>query len=126
MNSITLDGTAYKPEYRTTRTGKGMITFDLGFYQGKGTDGKSEYGYIRVKAFGDLADNAQTIKDRDKVVVAGRLAIEKWEKDGQKYSMPCLLASDLGMAINKFSSQSSEGNQTAYGTTVEYDEEIPF
>lgn len=104
MNSITLDGSVFQPETRVSKAGNAVLTFNLSAYLGKEADKKtSRYGSIRVKAFKALAENAgKELSDRDHVVVTGRLDFEKWEKDGQKYSRPCIIATDIAKSISRF------------------------
>lgn len=118
MNSITLDGTVFQPELRYSKAGNPMLAFNLSAYLGKEADKKtSRYGNIRVKAFKALAENAgKELSDRDHIVVTGRLDFEKWEKDGQKYSRPCIIATDLAKSISRFDG----------GGTVVDDSQIPY
>jgi len=104
MNSITLDGSVFQAETRYSKNGVAVLTFNLSAYLGKEADKKtSRYGNIRVKAFKALAENAgRELTDKDHVVVTGRLDFEKWEKDGQKYSRPCIIATDIAKSISRF------------------------
>jgi len=124
-NYISLDGTLFQPESRKTKTGKTQYSFNLSFYNGKGTDGKAQYGSVRVKLFGDLANNALGFfNEKDRVLVTGRLTMEKWEKDGQKHSRPAIIADNLGPSISPFKANGAVGGQAQ--TSAPDDPEIPF
>jgi len=81
MNTVTVEGNAYygkdkKPELRFTASGMAMLTFSVGFYQGK----DKEKGFISVTCFRDMAEHvAQSVQHGDSVVVVGRLDHRKWE-----------------------------------------------
>ncbi len=125
-NTITLDGTAFKPEKRVTTTGKSVLTFALSFYNGKGADGGTSYGSIRVTVFGDLADNAEpVIHDRDKVIVSGHLKQDTWtDKSGVKQYRLGLIADDVAPAVSRFASKTSPNYVS--GGNYPTDEEVPF
>lgn len=132
-NSITLDGTVFRPEKRVSKSGMSVFTCDLSFYDGKGQDKKSAYGSIRVIAFRDLADNAdRAIHEKDKINVEGRLHQESWEKDGKKNYRLEIVANSIGLLVSPFASAASgqsysSGKQesgSAYGSIS--DDDIPF
>ncbi len=120
MNSITLDGTVFQPEARVSKAGNTVFTFNLSVYLGKETDKKtSRYGNIKVKCFKALADNAaKEIVDKSHVEVSGKLDFDKWEKDGQKHSRPCIIANSLGLSVSRFGDEPNASPME--------DEEIPF
>jgi len=110
MNFVGIDGTMFSPELRYTQSRKPVLTFSLGYRNGKGQDGKSDYGSIRVKAFGALASNAmKKLVERDKIVVCGRLVQEKWEKDGVKYYRDAIIANSIGSSISPFDEDGAPG-----------------
>lgn len=127
-NYVALDGTLFQPESRKTKTGKTQYSFNLSFYNGKGTDGKAQYGSVRVKIFGDLADNTLGFfNEKDRVLVTGRLTMEKWEKDGQKHSRATVIADSIGPSISPFGEKNAASAGNAQGTTSAPDDpEIPF
>lgn len=85
-NSVHLSGYIYKPEERTTKNGTIITRFGMKVYAGKDADGKSVYDFVNVKYFNHVA-NKEGEKD-----VFGRLAVDKWEKDGVKHSNVIVIA----------------------------------
>lgn len=120
-NTITLDGTAFQPSTRMTRSGNTVFDFNLSFYDGK-QDGKAKYGNIRVKAFGDLAKNAgNVVQERDRVIVEGHLTQEHWQdRDGKDQYRLSILANDIAHTVSRFG---DGGRQSDNGMD---DEQIPF
>ena len=103
MNHVALSGTVFEPESRVAKSGMAVLTFRLSYYQGKGKEGKATYGGIDVTAFDRLAKAWDgQLRDRDKVIVAGRITLDKWEKDGQKHYKHRLIADDIGQEMNLF------------------------
>ena len=82
MNKVELTGKIYNTKVSNTTTGKTITRFGLSIYTGKGKDGKSQYGFVDCKYFGDIM-NTEGLKD-----VNGHLTVDTWEKDGKKYSKP--------------------------------------
>lgn len=116
-NTVTLTGSVFRLETGATKSGKSILRFNLSYWQGKNTDGSSDYGNIRVTAFGPLALNASTIAEKDHVIVSGRLRENKWtDKEGNKRYTTELIADEIGQAYSTFG-----GNDAAGGG-----EDIPF
>ena len=82
MNSVEITGKIYNPKVTTTLAGKSITRFGLSIYTGKNKEGKSQYGFIDCKYFGNLVVT-DTLKD-----IKGRLTVDTWEKDGKKFSKP--------------------------------------
>lgn len=103
MNHVTLSGTVFEPESRAAKSGMAVLKFRLSYYQGKGKDGKATYGGIDVTAFDRLAQAWYgQLQDKDKVIVTGRISLDKWEKDGKKYYKHRLIAEDIGKELDLF------------------------
>ena len=120
MNHVTLSGTVFQPESRVAKSGMAVLTFRLSYYQGKGKDGKATYGGIDVTAFDRLAQAWDgQLHDKDKVIVTGHIALDKWEKDGKKYYKHRLIADDIGQELNLFANSNPGGQYIP-------DEEVPF
>lgn len=131
-NHIDLDGTVFRPEFRTTTSGKEVFRFSLSFYDGKDQSGKAVYGSIRVTAWNALAVNANAvIKEKDHVSVSGRLRHNTWEKDGVKHYDLELWADGIGKSISRFGPSASmpagapAPQADGYGRDLPQ-EEIPF
>lgn len=123
MNHVILSGTAFEPNTRIAKSGMAVLTFRLSYYQGKGKDGKTAYGSIDVTAFDKLAQAWDgKLQDRDKVIVIGRLMMDKWEKDGQKHYKHGMIADNIGKEMNLFA---SSANSAPVGQYIS-DEEVPF
>ena len=120
MNYVTLTGTVFQPESCVAKSGMAVLTFHLSYYQGKRKDGKAAYGSIDVMAFDRLAQAWDgQLHDKDKVIVTGRLTLDKWEKDGKKFYKHCLIANDIGQELNLFAKSSQSDGYIP-------DEEVPF
>lgn len=123
MNFVGLNGTVFQPELRVAKSGMAVLKFRLSYYQGKGKDGKAAYGSIDVTAFDKLAQAWDgKLQDRDKVIVIGRLVMDKWEKDGQKHYKHGMIADNIGKEMNLFA---SPANSAPVGQYIS-DEEVPF
>jgi len=90
------------PVTTTTRNGMTRLQFRLGSSQRKYNKeaGAFEYGetnWYTVVAFRRLAENtAQSITKGDRVVVAGKLRIDEWEREGQRTHTVELIADAIG------------------------------
>lgn len=122
MNQTVFNGTVFNPELRVAKSGMAVLKFRLSFYQGKGKDGKAAYGSIDVTAFDKLAQAFDGLQDRDKVIVIGRLMMDKWEKDGQKHYKHGMIADTIGKEMNLFANSANSASGGQYIT----DEEVPF
>lgn len=120
MNHVTLSGTVFEPESRAAKSGMAVLTFRLSYYQGKGKDGKATYGGIDVTAFDRLAQAWDgQLQNKDKVIVTGRIMLDKWERDGKKYYKHRLIAEDIGKELSLFTDANMGGQYVP-------DEDVPF
>ena len=88
-NQVIISGKAYRPQLRTTKSGKSITTFGLSVWSGKDADGKSQYNFIDCKCFSDESGLAGD------VVVTGKLSFENWTKEGKKFSKPVIIVDRL-------------------------------
>ena len=91
MNSIVLKGNlGANPEIKKVgKNNNSLATFNLAHseYKGKQDNGESRYEtfWVKVVAWGRLAEALSHLKKGDQVIVMGRLSIREWEDDkGQK------------------------------------------
>lgn len=89
MNKVEVTGRVYNPQVRTSLAGKSITRFGLSIYVGKDKDGKSKYGFIDCKYFGNLVTDDK-LKD-----VTGHLTVDSWEKDGKKFSKPEIIVDTI-------------------------------
>ena len=118
-NFVSLEGNVFNVKVRQVKSGD-MISFTLSYYGGKDRDGKAVYGSLPVNVFGALADawNGK-LHDKDRVIVAGRMVANNWEKDGKRYYSTPINAD----SISRPEHVEWQGNNA--GSTAD-DEEIPF
>ena len=108
-NQIVIDGTVFRPVFRTTVNGKDVFRFYLSFYDGKNQNGEACYGSIRVTAWNALATNAHAvIHERNHVIVSGQLRHNTWVKNGVKHFAIEIIADNIGSTINRFSIPEAE------------------
>lgn len=120
MNHVTLAGTVFRPESRLAKSGMAVLTFRLSYRQGKNRAGKATYGGIDVTAFDRLAQAWDgQLQDKDKVIVIGRISLDKWEMGGKKYYKHRLIAEDIGKELDLFAGANM-------GEQYVPDEDVPF
>lgn len=131
MNTITISGKVYRPEVTYTQSGMAIFTGGLSVYCGKKND-EAQYGFINVKAFKDQAENlGNSIKEKDDVIVTGRLNIESWEKDGVKHTKFEIIVDAMGVNSSRQKKEivipgQEESPMDGFGKQKFPEEEIPF
>ena len=85
MNNIQFTGTVFKPELRYTPDAKPVFRFSVSLYTGKKGDVYNPSVFIRVTAFGELAEHLnQTLAEKQRVTVKGAMQpVSEWtDKEG--------------------------------------------
>ena len=80
-----LAGIVGKPETRYTPDGKAVLTFSLGMYTGGNkTDGYKDRAWVRIEAWGDVAEGAGWVEKGQVVTITGQAKTpRKWtDKSG--------------------------------------------
>ena len=97
MNNITIVGNAGKPvELKFSQSGMAVGTFTVATTSGK--DDKKVTVWHTVTVFGQMAEYAAaSIEKGSRVIVAGKLDISTYEKDGQKKTSSKILADEIGL-----------------------------
>jgi len=140
MNTLTISGKCWEPTTKYTPSGMCITEFSVSVYDGKDKDTqKSKYFNVNCKAFKDLAENiANSINKGDELLVAGRMTVETWEKDGTKHYKNVLIIDEIGKTISRFAGQGATKDKpmgsnmaggydvSSFGTEVFPEEEIPF
>ena len=128
LNNITLIGRLTKePELRYTPNGKAVARFTLAIARSyKNTNGEREVDFIEVVTWGKIAEHCANYLRKGKLAaVQGELHIEKWEKDGARYSKPVVNAN-----IVKFLSPKDDetiNHAATYGVDINSaDDDLPF
>lgn len=68
------------PELCLSPTGKAVVSFSLALYAGKTTSGEKLTEWVKIRAWGELAEViSKTITKGDKVRASGYLLLDKWE-----------------------------------------------
>lgn len=127
MNKVEVTGRVYNPQVRTSLAGKSITRFGLSIYVGKDKDGKSKYGFIDCKYFGNLVTDDK-LKD-----VTGRLSVDSWEKDGKKFSKPEIIVDTITTSTMFEDKKESEEKQETPkddggwdAETNSFNDDIPF
>ena len=91
-----LAGIVGKPESRYTPEGKAILTFALGMYTGGNkTDGYKDRAWVRIEAWGDVAEGAGWVEKGKVVTIEGQPKTpRKWTgKDGvERYEPSTVVA----------------------------------
>jgi len=80
------------------------VNIAVDIYAGKGDDGKTKFRpcWVTIKAFDKTAQMlADHWRKGDSILVAGRMDMDTWEKDGQKRSMLYVRADKLDFTGQK-------------------------
>jgi len=105
-NKIILIGRLTRdPEHKFAASGTAITTFSLAVDRDYPKD-SNEADFIRIVTFGKTAEFVAQYMTKGKLVlVEGSLRINKWEKDGEKRSIPEVVASHVKFMDTKGSSQ---------------------
>jgi single-strand DNA-binding protein len=92
------------PTLRYTNGGQAVCDLDIASnrrWRDRNGEWQEETTYIAVTAFGPLAENvAESLSKGNRVIVTGRLTIEKWERDGQPRSKAVIVANDVAASMS--------------------------
>ena len=111
-----------KPELKDTKSGKQLCRFSVA--STKKVEGREPVtSWISVLCFDEQAVLvSEQVGVGDRVLVTGRLEVEKYEKDGVERTSVTLLADDVGISL-KWPKRSRDASAKA---TVEEDWKNPF
>ena len=134
MNKIILLGRLTKdPEVRYTSTGKvvaqGNLAVDRPFTN---ADGKREADFIPVVIWGKSAETfGNNVKKGQRVLVEGRLQIRSYDaQDGSKKWVTEVIANGFEFIERKENTgkadKPADGSFDSMGSSVPFDEEVPF
>ena len=103
-NSVTLVGNLTRdPEMRFTPSGAGQAILGLAVsrrYQDRNGEWQEETGFYNIVCWGDMAENAQSLKKGTRVIVDGRLRQRSWEtENGDKRSVVEVQADEIGPSL---------------------------
>ncbi len=103
-NTVTLVGNLTRdPEMRFTPSGAGQGILGLAVsrrYQDRSGEWQEETGFYNIVCWGDLAENAQSLKKGTRVIVNGRLRQRSWEtENGDKRSVVEVQADEIGPSL---------------------------
>lgn len=120
-------------EIKTTQSNLQILNFRLAVSDGYGE--KKFTDYHTIKAFGKTAEYNNTLAQGDRVMVAGRVKSNSYEKDGKKVYSTDFVAdriyriakvdSEIDPGVARMQSNISAVNN-AYNTTPQFDEDLPF
>lgn len=102
---VTLDGRVVgEPAFKYLENGTALLRVRVVCSdRRKGDDGKwfdAESLWMTVSVFGKLAENAyESLRDRDAVIVVGKLSTVEWEDGGVKRTANKVVASSIGPGV---------------------------
>lgn len=136
-NKIVLVGRLTRdPEHKFAASGTAITTFSLAVDRDYPKD-SNEADFIRIVTFGKTAEFVSQYMTKGKLVlVEGSLRINKWEKDGEKRSIPEVVASHVKFMETKGAKHSEPQTSHDEPESVEFfgsddtegsdSDEIPF
>lgn len=109
INQVILMGRLTRdPELRSTPSGKSITSFSIAVdrYNSEDTD------FFDITAWDKLAEiSNQYLNKGSKVIVQGRLQLDRWEKDGQKNSKISITAYDVTFLDSKKDREQSQRDE---------------
>lgn len=132
MNMIVLMGRLVRdPEVRYTPTNKVVCQFTLAVDRPfTNQEGQREADFIPVVFWGKQAETiGNNFRKGNRILVEGRLQIRSYDaKDGSKRYVTEVIGNNFEFIERKAAAGSSvqNGNMESFGSTVPFDEEIPF
>lgn len=135
MNRIILLGRMTKePEIKYTQTGKCVTIFTLAVDRPfKSQDGSKETDFISCQIWGKSAENlGNSVHKGQRLLIEGRLQIRSYDaKDGSKRYVAEVIADRFEYIERKAdnnanTSTSNVGGMESFGTSVPFNDEIPF
>lgn len=126
MNVVILMGRLTKdPEIRATQSGDQVASFTLAVPKGKDAT-----NFFRCTAFGRTAEFLEKYgRKGTKFITEGQLDINKWEKDGQKHEVPCIIVNRCEFAESKNSQPEPKPEpkkDELVDVPADLDDELPF
>ena len=140
LNKVLLIGRLTRnPEVRFFPSGTAKTSFSIAYnekYKDKNDEWKEEPHYFDVETYGALADRlGKTLSKGYQVLIEGRLAQQRWEKDGEKRSKVVIVANRV-VILSKPMGSSQMGEQledeedlgipNSEPEDLASDEDIPF
>ena len=138
MNKSIITGSLGRdPEARFTASGMAVTSFSVAVNSGYGD--KKRTDWLDVTCFNKTAElMGNSLHKGSKVLVSGRLQVDKWEKDGQKHSKPVIIADQIEFLDSKPKERELDPDENPlnefipktgaeqFGKEVFPEEEIPF
>lgn len=126
FNQITLVGNVTRdPESRSVTAAKGQTTVTDFSIAVNNPRKKDDTMFVDIVTWGRLAETAATyLKKGSSVLVAGRLAIDSYEKDGEKRKKTRVVCDNFQLLGGKRAENGSAAVEPAAAEAIE--DEIPF
>jgi single-strand DNA-binding protein len=126
MNSITVIGNVGRQPEGLKYTGGGLAVLNFSVADTRGKDDQKKTSWYDVVAFGDLAESVvEAIGKGDRIIVAGRLQVEDYEKkDGTKGKRVEIIADEIAKSVRVRKGAVDQLKQTFNATEVQ--DEAPF
>ena len=101
MNSITVVGNVGRQPEGLKYTGAGLAVLKFSLADTRGKDDNKKTSWYDIVCFGDMAESVvENIGKGDRIIVAGRLQVEDYEKkDGTKGKRVEIIADDVARSI---------------------------
>lgn len=101
MNHITVVGNVGRQPEGLKYTGAGLAVLKFSLADTRGKDDNKKTSWYDIVCFGDMAESVvENIGKGDRIIVAGRLQVEDYEKkDGTKGKRVEIIADDVARSI---------------------------
>ena len=128
MNKVILMGRLVKdPVVKYTQTGKVVTTATLAVNRPYQKDKQQEADFINIVFWGKPAEMAGNhFAKGERMLVEGRLQIRSYDKDGSKVWVSEVVSNEFPQFIETKKSKNDNSDFGAMGSTVPFDDEIPF
>lgn len=125
MNHITVVGNVGRQPEGLKYTGAGLAVLKFSLADTRGKDDNKKTSWYDIVCFGDMAESVvENIGKGDRIIVAGRLQVEDYEKkDGTKGKRVEILADDVAKSI-RGKRDAVSAVKAAFNATEAYEEEL--
>ena len=112
LNKVLLIGRiASEPQFTALESGTKIGTFAIAYnrsYKDKEGNWKEEAHFFDIKVFNGLNEKLQKLQKGDLILIEGRLAQERWTKDGQNHYRVRIIAERLQLLKRKLTPEEQD------------------
>lgn len=133
LPTMTIEAGVYEdPALQFSQGGKAWVTVkcilkDRRQVDGQWVDDDDSVWFVRVKAFGRVAENvAESVKRGDTIIASGRLQISKWKPEGgEERTYYDIVADMIGLSL-RFKTYEAEAAAVSHSPSRQAEDPIPF